>query len=272
MKMRTLETTHFEDAEKYASYLKTPLGRLRSELAWENLREFLSTDASARRILDLGGGTGSLSLRLAEMGFSVVLLDSSEEMIGIAGKEAEACEIEPRISFVREDASKLQELFSAESFDLVICHNLLEYVAAPEAVVAKIVYVLRKDGMVSVLVRNRAGEALKAAIKSGDWARAKAALCDETVVDSLYGKPVRVFDPQVIVDMLGRAGLDVIAQRGVRVFSDYRDPKDLKDEAACRQVLELELNLGARPEFAGIGRYTQFIACRSSGSVKRGDA
>ena len=270
--MRTLETTHFEDAEKYASYLKTPLGRLRSELAWENLRGLMAADASARRILDLGGGTGWVSLRLAEMGFSVVLLDSSEEMIRIAKKEAEACGIEARMSFVHEDASKLQELFSAESFDVVICHNLLEYLAAPEAAVAKIAYVLRKDGIASVLVRNRAGEALKAAIRSADWALAKAALSEETVVDSLYGKPVRVFDSHVIVDMLSAARLDVIAQRGVRVFSDYRDPKDLEGEAACRQVLELELNLGARPEFAGIARYAQFIARRSGGSVKKGDA
>ena len=56
--MRTLETTHFQDAEKYAAYLKTPLGRQRNELAWENLRRFLAGDAQGRRVLDLGGGTG----------------------------------------------------------------------------------------------------------------------------------------------------------------------------------------------------------------------
>ena len=272
-KMRTLETTHFEDAEKYASYLKTPLGRLRSELAWENLRGFLPAGASALRILDLGGGIGSVSLRLARMGFSVVLLDSSEEMIRIArkGAAAEACGIDAGISFLHEEAGKLQELFPAESFDLVICHNLLEYVAVPEVVVAKIACVLRKDGVVSVLVRNRAGEVLKIAIKLGDWALATAALSDETVMDSLYGKPVRVFDPQAVVDMLGVAGFDVIEQRGVRVFSDYRDANDLEGDMAYRQALELELNLGARPEFAGIARYSQFIARKDSGSVKKGD-
>lgn len=269
--MPIVETTHFQDADRYSSYLKTPLGKLRSELAWENLRGFLPADASRRRVLDLGGGTGSVSLRLAKMGFPVVLLDSSEEMLGIASKEAEACGIGARISFLHEEASKLRELFSAESFDLVVCHNLLEYVSAPEAIVAKIAYVLRNDALVSVLVRNRAGEVLKAAIKSADCTPAKAALSAETVVDSLYGKPVRVFAPQVVVDLLGRAGLDVIAQRGVRVFSDYREPKDLAGGAACQQVLELELILGARPEFAGIARYTQFIARRSSGSAKKED-
>jgi len=271
MKMSTLETTRFEDAEIYASYLKTPLGRLRSELAWENLRGFLPTGASGRRVLDLGGGTGLLSLRLAKMGFQVVLLDSSQGMIEMAGREAEACGVAARMSFLHEEASRLSEVFAAESFDLVICHNLLEYIPDPETIAVKIAHVLRNDGVVSVLVRNRAGEALKAAIKSEDSTLTKAALSDETVVDSLYSKPVRLFDPRVVVDMLGAAGLDVIAERGVRVFSDYRDPRELESEAARQQVFELELNLGARPEFACIARYLQFIAGRSNGTAKKGD-
>lgn len=267
--MRALETKHFEDAEKYASYLKTPLGRLRCDLAWENLRSVLP-GAPRQRALDLGGGTGSVGLRLARMGFSVVLLDSSEEMLAIARKEAEACGVGVRISFLNKEASRLPELFEGKSFDLVVCHNLLEYIPDSEIILAKIAHVLDNDAVVSVLVRSRAGEVLKAAIKSADWAAAKAALSAETVVDSLYGKPARVFDPQVVVEMLGRAGLQLIAQRGVRVFSDYRREKDLADEAAYQQVLELELDLGARPEFAGIARYAQFLA-RPSGSAKRAE-
>lgn len=264
--MRALETKHFEDAERYASYLKTPLGRLRSDLAWENLRGVLP-EAPRQRVLDLGGGTGSVSLRLAQMGFSVVLLDSSEEMLDIARNDAGACGVGARISFLNEEASRLPELFEGKSFDLVVCHNLLEYVADPEAILGKIAHVLGNDAVVSVLVRNRAGEVLKAAFKSADWALAKAALSAETVVDSLYGKPVRVFDPQVVVDMLGRAGLHLTVQRGVRVFSDHREPKDLAGGGAYQQAFELELNLGARPEFAGIARYSQFLARRSSGSA-----
>jgi len=43
------ETSRFVDADKYAAYLKTPVGRLRSELAWENVRRFLPRDTSRRR-------------------------------------------------------------------------------------------------------------------------------------------------------------------------------------------------------------------------------
>jgi len=268
--MHALDAAQFRDADRYSSYLETALGRLRSELAWQNLQRFLPANPFRRRVLDLGGGTGSMSLRLAEMGFRVVLLDSSEEMLRIAKKEVQASGNAERVSFHHLDASMLQQLFAAESFDLVLCHNLLEYVANPAAILAKTAYVLRKEAVVSLLARNRPGEALKAAIKSTDWELMKANLSAETAVDSLYGKPVRIFDSKVLLDMLAEAGLDVIAQHGVRVFSDYRDPKDFTDEAVYGQVLALELIFGAQPEFAGIARYTQLIARRSSASRGKG--
>jgi S-adenosylmethionine-dependent methyltransferase len=263
--MRTLDTARFQDAEKYASYLRSAAGKLRCELAWENLRAFLPSHGSRPRILDLGGGTGLLSVRLAGMEFEVVLLDSSEEMLVFARRDAEASGVAARISFCHADAAHLHDLFKAQSFDFVVCHNLLEYVADPGAIIHGIAHVARKNGAMSILVRNRAGEVLKAAIKSSDWGLAKANISAETVVDSLYGKPVRVFNPAEVLDMLAGAGLGVVAEYGVRVFSDYLESEDL-DGDASRQLLELELILGAHPQFAAIARYSQFIA-RRSGAV-----
>ena len=202
-----LEATQFRDAEKYSNYLKTRSGRLRSDLAWENLQGFLPDLSRQRRVLDLGGGTGAMSVRLARKEFRVVLLDSSEEMLAIARKEAHEGGVASRISFRQEDAGRLQDLFEPESFDLVVCHNILEYVADPAAIVRSISYVLRKDGIFSVLVRNRAGEVLKAAIKSPDLGLANEALSAQTVVDSLYGKPARLFDLSDVVQMLTQADL-----------------------------------------------------------------
>ena len=267
--MRALKTTQFQDADKYASYLRTAAGKLRCELAWENLRRVLPGRGSRLRVLDLGGGTGFMSVCLARMEFQVVLLDSSEEMLGIARKEAETSGVAERISFRHADAGQLLELFEAESFDIVVCHNLLEYVGDPSAIVRSIAHLLRKEGVVSVLVRNRAGEVLKAAIKSGDWGLAKANLSAGTVVDSLFGKPVRVFDPADVLHMLAQASLGIVAEYGVRVFSDYLDPEEPNGEA-YRQMLELEFILGAQPKFAAVARYTQLIARRSSTSPGKG--
>ena len=261
-----LKATQFRDAEKYSNYLKTSSGRLRSDLAWENLQSFLPTPAPVRRVLDLGGGTGAMSLRLAGKGFQVTLLDSSAEMLGIARKEAEANGVAAQISFRNADAGQLHELFQPESFDLVVCQNVLEYVADPEAIVRGISYVLRKDGVFSMLVRNRAGEVLKTAIESSDLGVASDNLSAQTVVDSLYGEPVRLFDPSDVVQMLTQADLGVVAGYGVRVFSDYRDSAE-PDPETYRQLLELEFTLGTRPQFAAIARYIQMIA-RDSGALQ----
>ena len=267
--MRMLEAEQFQDADKYLSYLKTPAGRLRSDLAWENLRGFLPANAPERRVLDLGGGTGSMSVRLAER-FSVTLLDGSREMLGVARQEAEASGTAARISFCHADAHLLPELFEPESFDVVLCHNLLEYVRDAATMVAHIARILREDAVVSLLVRNRRGEVLKAAIQSQDPALAQANLSADTVVDSLFGKPVRVFDPQQIRDMLAQAGLHVVAQYGVRVFSDYRDRPDPLEEAAYQRLLDVERILGRHPEFAAIARYSQWMARPSAGFRRNG--
>jgi S-adenosylmethionine-dependent methyltransferase len=237
-------------------------------LAWENVRRFLPGDASKRRALDVGGGTGFASVQLARMGYEVVLLDRSEQMLRIARQQAEASRVAARISFCHADAGQLPDLFNAESFDIVVCHNVLEYTEDPSTTVRDIAHVLRKDGMFSVLVRNRTGEVLKVAIKSGDWKLAATNLGAETVVDSLFGEPIRVFAPAGVRDLLARASLEVVAEHGVRVFSDYLDLENLTDEAYL-QIFDLESTLGVLPEFAAISRYTQLIAhCSGASSSK----
>jgi len=254
-----VDTSRFQDADRYASYLKTAAGRLRSELAWENLRRVLPSNASRRRALDMGSGPGLTSQQLAQTGCEVTALDISAEMLGLARRQAEAPGLAARISFVHADARQLQELFTAESFDVVVCHNLLEYLEDPFKTIQDMAHLLRKGGVLSILVRNRAGEVLRAAVKSGDWSLASANLSAPTVVDTLFGEPVRVFAPAEVRNLLARAGLEIIAESGVRVFFDYLGCEDPSEEA-YRQIFELEMKLGAQPEFAAIARYLQVIA------------
>jgi len=260
------DTSRFQDAEKYAAYLKTPAGRLRSELAWENLRRLLPRDDAAKHgALDVGGGTGFASVQMARLGHEVVLLDSSEEMLRIAREHADACGVTARISFRHAGTGQLRELFLAESFDVVVCHNLLEYSEDPSTTVRDMAHVLRTDGVLSVVVRNRAGEVLKEAVKSGDWKLATAHLTAETVVDTLYGNPMRLFAPAKLHEMLAQAGFEAVAEHGVRVFFDYRAQQNPTD-ATYSEIFELESTLGARPEFFAIARYIQVIARRSRAS------
>jgi len=231
-----LSVGQFQETEKYAAYLRTTEGRLRVDLGWMNLRGFLPVTVEDQRALDVGGGTGVLALRLAALGFQVELLDNSEPMLVLARKEAQAKALSRRISFRQADVNCVSDLFEPSSYDLVVCHNLLEYMQDPPAVLRALVQVLKKDdrSTVSLLVRNRYGEVLKAAVKRRDPELARAALCAETVVDSLYGQPVLVFDPVDLSRMVEQSGLELLALRGVRVVSDYLDCEALTEDAYQR--------------------------------------
>lgn len=72
-----------------------------------------------RRILDVGAATGAYSIPLAKMGYEVVHLDISDEMIGHARKRAEGLD---NICFVKQDAADLS-MFPDDAFDLVFCFD-----------------------------------------------------------------------------------------------------------------------------------------------------
>jgi len=250
-------------AAKYAAYLETPEGQLRLDLAFANLRDFLPRATRSVLALDLGCGTGAMAMRLARLGLHVTLLDWSAPMLDFAMRAAREAGVTERIALKHGDAAQLANLFDAGSFDLILCHNILEYVDDACAVLRSAARALRDpSSIISVLVRNQAGEVLKAAIQEGDLAASEHNLSAEWGHESLYGGRVRLFTAEGLQAMLLESSLAVTAERGVRVISDYLPPRiSRKDE--YERILELERKLGTRPEFAAVARYTHCIAHRA---------
>ena len=260
-------------ADKYAAYLETPEGRLRCGLAFANLQDFLVLPQSRRSLrgLDLGCGTGATAVRLARLGIHMTLLDSSSAMLDIAKRAAREAGVDGKIALNHGDAAQVVNLFPAGSFDVVLCHNTLEYVDDPVAVLRGAARSMRdSSAILSVIVRNQAGEVLKAAIQAGDLAAAEQNLTAQWGHESLYGGKVRLFTAESLQAMLMEASLAVTAKRGLRVVSDYLPPR-VSVSAEYDRIFELELKLGRRPEFAAVARYTQCLA-RCAGPVTEGGA
>jgi S-adenosylmethionine-dependent methyltransferase len=260
------------EADKYAAYLETPEGRLRLDLPFANLQEFLPMPAGQSPLcaLDLGCGTGANGLRLARLGFQVTLLDSSPAMLDIAKRAAQESQIAEKIEAKHGDADQLVNLFQVGTFDVILCHNVLEFVENPGAVLHAAQRALRNaSAMLSVLVRNRAGEVLKSAIVSGDLAAVDHNLTDEWGSEALYGGKVRLFTPDTTRAMLKEASLEVVAERGVRVLSDYLSPR-VSLSAEYERIFALERKLGRRPDFAAVARYTHYLARRQGPIMKDG--
>src|SRR5882724_11903859 len=253
-------------AEKYAAYLDTPEGRLRLDLAFANLQDFLPQATRSLHALDLGCGT--VAVRLARLGLHVTLLDTSLPMLDFAKRAAREAGVTERIALKHADAAELANLFHGESFDVILCHNILEYVDDPRAVLRIAARALRgPSSIISVLVRNQAGDVLKAAILDGDLPAAEHNLTAEWGHESLYGGRVRLFTPESLQAMLLESSLAVTAERGVRVMSDYLPPRVSRNDEYER-IFELERKLGRRTEFAAVARYTHCLAHRAGPVMK----
>ncbi len=252
------------DAERYAAYTNTAEGRLRFELACANVEEFLPAYQIELplRALDLGCGTGAAGVRLARLGIHVTLLDSSLAMLEVAERTALEAGVADKVALEHGEAANVASIFPSGTFDLVLFHNVLEYVHDPAAALSAVAQVMRSDstqlGILSILVRNRTGEVFKAGILEGDLSAAESNLTAEWGHESLFGGRVRLFTREYVRELLKRTSFKVIAERGVRVISDYL-PANISRIDEYARIFDLERKLGSRPEFSAVARYTQYL-------------
>ncbi len=167
---------------------------VRSSLLWDVLREVASarvaeTGRTALDIVDVGGGTGGLAVPFASLGNHVTVVDPSPD--ALAAAQRRAAEAGARLAAVQGDAASLDSVVGVAAADLIICHNVLEYVDSPPDAMAAIARVLRPGATASVLASNAVAAVLHRAL-AGRFAEAKLLLArggDPPGPPDLGGKP-----------------------------------------------------------------------------------
>jgi len=103
-------------------------------------------------ILDVGCGTGEITVRLAELypRARVVGVDLIEPHLALARERTET--LEGRVRFERADAFALP--FADGEFDLVVCRHMLQAVPRPGEAMAEMVRVAKEGGRLHLLVED----------------------------------------------------------------------------------------------------------------------
>jgi len=204
---------------------------VRFSLVWDVLRDVVAARSAAvgraaLDIVDVGGGTGGLAVPFAALGHNVTVIDPSPD--ALAAAQRRAAEAGARLTAVQGDAASLDSVVGPKSADLVICHNVLEYVDSPADAMTAIAAVLRPSATVSVLAANTVAAVLHRALAGrftearqllgGESAEAAESAESAEAAGAGSGSPRRFTLPELTA-LIEAAGLRAGESHGLRIFS-----------------------------------------------------
>jgi 2-polyprenyl-3-methyl-5-hydroxy-6-metoxy-1,4-benzoquinol methylase len=157
-------------------------------------QRLLALAGSPERVLDVGCSSGDLARRLVERGASVIGLDTDEQ----AAAEARAvCE-----QVLVGDVETMELPFPDESFDVVICGDLIEHLHDPQRFLSRVRPLLRPDGRLLLTTPNVANWAMRLGLLAGRWRYTDRGILDRT--------HAFLFTRKTLEETLDRAGYRIL--------------------------------------------------------------
>jgi S-adenosylmethionine-dependent methyltransferase len=235
-------------------------GNTRTAVVWSGLQPILGEGHDEPRdVLDIGGGTGGLAVRVGLLGHRVTVVDPSPDALAALGRRAREHDV--AVTGKQGDLSSLLDVVAQDSADVVLCHGVLEVVDDPVAALATLARVVRSGGVLSLLAAQRHA-AVVARAMAGHFQQALAMLdpADEVAPS---GRTGRRFSSDELTALVGDAGFAVDTVHAIRVFTDLV-PGTLLDleSGASTALVELEHAVAERPEYLPLATQLHVLAHR----------
>ncbi|GEM_PF-2473804 len=141
------EYTSYQNPDQYEEGAMSKLYR-RDNLARgvADVIEANSADSKHRKLLDIGAGTGILTLELAKRGFTTTALDLFVEQLGKLQEKAAVANLGKQITTVQADMNESLP-FQDNSFDAIISLRVTRYIADFDHWLSEVRRVLEPNGV-----------------------------------------------------------------------------------------------------------------------------
>ena len=237
--------------QNYRNMVEQPWGRMFYELIYRQLN---LPDDRRLKILDFGAGFCLTADHYAKH-HAVTAVEPNEEMAALRVKEND-------YTLVPQGAEYLAGLESG-TFDVVICHNVLEYVENADSVLRQLVRVLKPGGILSVVKHNLPGKVMFSAVLADDPKAALELLDPDHTQDSPFGTR-NMYSNESLISRLGD-GMKLVETYGIRAFFGLSSNNEIKyTEEWYNAMLELEARAAAMDEYRKIAFFHHLIFQKKS--------
>lgn len=257
------------------------LGRLdkvrnvvRQEMISRQLDRHLRTPHA--RILDVGAGQGTQSIRLARAGYQVLAVEPDPDMRAAfaATLSAERAEVRDRVTLRAGSVGSLALVTGGEIYDAVLLLGVLMYLPASGPVVAELAAHVAPGGFLALAIRTATSALWRPAARQ-DWQAALAAFGEHDLAraearDMRYlneiGAPARADSIDALTSAAGACGLELEHWYGVRIAVDTEelDPPPPSDPRELAALLDVEERLGAIDPYRQLGQLAHLILRRTA--------
>ena len=195
-----------DNVNDYVEFLKAPWGRMFYDLLFLQLN---IKNSPKIKILDFGSGLGTASNHFAEW-HNVTSIEPDKEMINSRRRENSYTQICGGIEKISE--------FKNNTFDVVFCHNVFEYIEDKEPIFAGLIRVLKKGGILSLVKHNRAGRVFNSAVFWNDPEKALELVDKDTNDKNNYLGIQYIYSNNDVVEWANEYGAKVQNVLGMRAF------------------------------------------------------
>lgn len=220
-----------------------PWELLQKKMTWEQLK-FIHN----KRVLDFGSGKGITANHFA-IDNEVIAIEPDENMIRDRFNENNYVQIKGN----KKELSK----FENESFDVILCHNVLEYVAEREEILKEFSRILKKHGYLSILKHNKPGRVMQMVVLLNNFEHANELLAGKNGHAEQFGT-INYYEDTNIVEWSDEFELERIL--GVRTFWDLQQNQEIQNDKKWQeQMLEIESKVSEIEEYKAISFFHHVI-------------
>ncbi len=223
--------------------LIAPWELLQKKMTWEQLN-FIHN----KRVLDFGSGNGMTADHFA-LDNEVIAIEPDKRMIENRFSVNEYIQITGGLEDIRN--------FEDESFDVVLCHNVLEYALERGVIIKEFARILKKGGCLSILKHNKAGRVMQMIVLLNNFEHAYELLEGGMGHAERFGT-INYYEDNDILEWSHDFAIDKIL--GMRTFWDLQQQQEIqKDKMWQEQMLTVEAKVSNLEEYKSIAFFHHII-------------